>query len=204
MLNNPAAELEQDFTHIRKYYDVEIKVDLKPDGSKIPVTDANKLEYVELLLQDKYFGGRKKEMEELRRGFFSIVPEKCVRILTPNELLDRISGVDTFNVEQLKKNVTYEGYSSTSEIIQWFWQEVTSFDFKERQTFLHFLTGTYKLPHGLKNYSFTIERVYDTNRLPVAHTCFNTLDLPEYTTYTVFREKFRTAVFEGNDNYGIM
>jgi hypothetical protein len=75
-------------------------------------------------------------------------------------------------VEQLKKNVTYEGYSSTSEIIQWFWQEVTSFDFKERQTFLHFLTGTYKLPHGLKNYSFTIERVYDTNRLPVAHTWY--------------------------------
>jgi hypothetical protein len=67
------------------------------------------------------------------------------------------------------------------------------------------------LPHGLKNYSFTIERVYDTDRLPVAHTwylfvllSFNTLDLPEYTTYAVFKNKFRMAVFEGNDNYGIM
>jgi E3 ubiquitin-protein ligase HUWE1 len=58
-------------------------VELKPDGKNIPVTDANKDEYIELMLQDKYFGGRHKEMEELRKGFFSIVPEKCVRILTP-------------------------------------------------------------------------------------------------------------------------
>ena len=84
MLTNPVAELEQDFTNIRKYYDAEVKVDLKPDGKNIPVIDTNKLEYIDLLLHDKYFGGRKKEMEELRRGFFSIVPEKCVRILTPN------------------------------------------------------------------------------------------------------------------------
>lgn len=67
-----------------------------------------------MLLKEKYFGGREHEMKELRKGFFSIVPEKVIKILTPNELLDRISGVDTFNgtylsnsVEQLKKNVTY-------------------------------------------------------------------------------------------------
>lgn len=58
MLTNPVAELEQDFTNIRRYYDIDIKVDLKPNGKDIPVTDENKLEYIDLLLRDKYFGGR--------------------------------------------------------------------------------------------------------------------------------------------------
>jgi E3 ubiquitin-protein ligase HUWE1 len=62
MKTNPVEGLELDFTRIRKYYDAEVHVDLKPDGKNIPVTDANKNEYIELMLQDKYFGGRRKEM----------------------------------------------------------------------------------------------------------------------------------------------
>ncbi len=60
MLANQVDELELDFTSIRRHYDVEFTVELKPDGRKLPVTDANKLEYIELLLKDKYFGGRER------------------------------------------------------------------------------------------------------------------------------------------------
>ena len=66
----------------------------------------------------------------------------------------------------------YEGYSSFSEVIKWFWELVESFSEKDKQTLLYFLTGTHKVPLGLKNYDLTIERVHDTSRLPVAHTWY--------------------------------
>lgn len=33
---------------------------------------------------------------------------------------------------------------------------------------------------------------------------FNTLDLPEYPTKDILEKKLLTAIFEGNDNFGIM
>jgi len=42
----------------------------------------------------------------------------------------------------------------------------------------------------------------DTDRLPSAHTCFNQLDLPEYSSYEKLRERLLTAVREGNEGFG--
>lgn len=56
-------------------------------------------------------------------------------------------------------------------------------------TFIQFVTGSPKISVFNSNFSITIEKAYDTNCLPVAHTwyemllcSFNTLDLPEYAT----------------------
>lgn len=39
-----------------------------------------------------------------------------------------------------------------------------------------------------------VERRADTALLPVAHTCFRTLDVPDYPSKTVLREKLVTAI----------
>lgn len=56
-------------------------------------------------------------------------------------------------------------------------------------TFIQFVTGSPKISVFNSNFSITIEKAYDINCLPVAHTwyicfnnSFNTLDLPEYST----------------------
>ena len=41
---------------------------------------------------------------------------------------------------------------------------------------------------------FTIEKLGNPDRLPRAHTCFNRLDLPQYPSYTVLRDKLVTAI----------
>ena len=39
-------------------------------------------------------------------------------------------------------------------------------------------------------------------RLPSAHTCFNQLDLPVYSTMEELREKLTIAIKEGSEGFG--
>jgi len=42
-------------------------------------------------------------------------------------------------------------------------------------------TGSFKVPYGgFKNFPLKIDRGVSPESLPVAHTCFNQIDLPEY------------------------
>lgn len=49
---------------------------------------------------------------------------------------------------------------------------------------------------------FNIHKAYGTSRLPSAHTCFNQLDLPEYPSEEILREKLLTAIREGSEGFG--
>ena len=72
--------------------------------------------------------------------------------------------------------------------------------------FLQFITGAPKVSIYNHNFSFVIEKPYGDgeNRLPVAHTCFNTLELPEYKTKEILEKKLTQAIYEGNDSFGIL
>lgn len=55
---------------------------------------------------------------------------------------------------------------------------------EQRKQFLQFTTGSDRAPvNGLKNLPINIGRHGpDTDRLPTAHTCFNHLLIPEYSS----------------------
>jgi E3 ubiquitin-protein ligase HUWE1 len=42
----------------------------------------------------------------------------------------------------------------------------------------------------------------DDARLPAAHTCFNQLDLPLYSSRAVLREKLLYAIHQGAEGFG--
>lgn len=86
-----------------------------------------------------------------------------------------------------------------------------SFSQEERALFLQFVTGTAKVPldgfkalqgsDGVKR--FNIHKAHNgAHLLPTAHTCFNQLDLPEYSTEEVLREKLLVAIKEGGQGFG--
>lgn len=84
---------------------------------------------------------------------------------------------------KLKKKAKYEeGYSESSDMIKWLWEILSKFNQTEMNQFIQFLTGSPKVSIYDPNFGFVVEKTYgeDVERLPVAHTCFNTLDLPEY------------------------
>jgi len=47
-----------------------------------------------------------------------------------------------------------------------------------------------------------IHKVNDTHSLPTSHTCFNQLDLPEYKSKEILREKLFLAITEGKEGFG--
>lgn len=50
---------------------------------------------------------------------------------------------------------------------------------------------------------FQIHRAHGgSDRLPSAHTCFNQLDLPEYTSREQLKERLLLAIREGHDGFG--
>ena len=53
---------------------------------------------------------------------------------------------------------------------------------------------------------FSIHKAYggngSTTLLPTAHTCFNQLDLPEYSSYEELRDKLLMAINEGSEGFG--
>lgn len=101
-----------------------------------------------------------------------------------------ISGLPTIDIVDLKRNTEVEGYIKTDQVIIWLFEVLESFDMTLRTAFLQFVTGTSRVPSegfkGLNGYSglqkFKIQKEFDIQKLPRAHTCFNTLDLPPYPT----------------------
>ena len=56
--------------------------------------------------------------------------------------------------------------------------------------------------HG--NQRFSIHKAYGgDNSLPSAHTCFNQLDLPEYSSEANLRSKLVMAIREGGEGFGL-
>jgi len=79
-------------------------------------------------------------------------------------------------------------------------------DRAEKGNLLQFVTGSSKVPaegfSGLQGMngpeSFQVTRIVtnDPMRLPQGHTCFNQLDLPEYPSKEVLRERLTLAITE--------
>ena len=49
---------------------------------------------------------------------------------------------------------------------------------------------------------FNVHKAYGSHLLPSAHTCFNQLDLPEYSSEAETREKLLIAIKEGSVGFG--
>ena len=75
-------------------------------------------------------------------------------------------------VKELRSNTEYTGgYSELSLCVQWFWETMLELDEKMKHKFLFFLSGSYKVPSGkYKDLGFTIQKIFDVDKLPVAHT----------------------------------
>ena len=93
------------------------------------------------------------------------------------------------------------GYSAEHPTIVNFWSVFhEDLSEAEKRNFLLFLSGSDRIPFvGMKAVAMTIQRTSDVSYLPVAHTCFNLLDLPEYATREKLSYKLKKAIrhFEG-------
>jgi E3 ubiquitin-protein ligase HERC4 len=79
--------------------------------------------------------------------------------------------------------------------IRWFWEVFHDLSLEDKKSFLLFLTGSDRIPiQGMKAIKILIQPTTDNKFLPVAHTCFNLLDLPRYQTKEKLKYKLTQAI----------
>ncbi|KAL2861423.1 hypothetical protein BJX68DRAFT_260250 [Aspergillus pseudodeflectus] len=186
-------------------------IDLIENGRNIPVTQENKEEYVQKVVDYRLVVSVREQLDNFLIGFHEIIPPELISIFNEQELELLISGLPEIEVDDWKANTEYHNYSASSPQIQWFWRAVRSFDKEERAKLLQFVTGTSKVPlngfkelEGMNGVSrFNIHRDYgNKDRLPSSHTCFNQLDLPEYDSYETLRQRLYIAMTTGSEYFG--
>jgi len=123
-----------------------------------------------------------------------------------NELELLISGMPTIDFDKLKASVRYSLWSPSDEVVQWFWAAVESFNDGERTRLLQFITGSSQLPSGgfqALNPPIIISKSYaQTDSLPQAATCFNRLNLPNYSSFAKLQERLLYGINEGSEGFG--
>ena len=196
-----------EFGHVRS-------VDLIPGGSDVPVTQANKKDYVRLVCEYKMTTSITPQVESFMKGFHELIPPDLLGSLFDDKELELlISGLPAINLSDLKANTEYVNYSVSSPQIQWLWKLLDE-EFSQEQLawFLQFVTGSTQVPlEGFKALvgmrgpqKFSVHKAYGSHRLPTAHTCFNQLDLPEYDNPHQLRDKLIKAVTEAHEGFGFI
>jgi len=186
-------------------FGVKQTIELKPNGANIPVTDENKQEYVNLMIEHSINAGVEEQLKVFRNGLYEIIPSDLISIFDERELELLISGVSEINVDDWESNTDYRTYKKDDKTVIYFWKCVREFENEMRARLLQFVTGTSRIPvTGFKDLQgsdgprhFTIEKAGSPDDLPKSHTCFNRIDLPPYNSYEQLKQKLTLAIEEG-------
>lgn len=205
MLENDITDvIDETFTTTEERFGEMVTVELKPGGADIPVTEENKKEYVDCVVEYRISRRVKDQFEAFMSGFSELIPQDLINVFDERELELLIGGMSEIDVDDWAKFTDYRGYEVNDEVVQWFWKCVRSWPPERKSRLLQFATGTSRIPvNGFKDLQgsdgprrFTIEKSGDPSQLPKSHTCFNRIDLPPYKDYATLEQKLTLAVEE--------
>lgn len=183
-------------------------VDLVPGGSNIRVTNKNKLQYLDQLAQYHLATCVKDEVENFLKGLNELIPDNLLSIFDENELELLMCGMGTYSLADFKIHHTVTDPSPTfNKVLDWFWTVVAGFTEEQMARLLQFTTGSSQLPpggFGELNPKVQLSPYHRHNALPIAHTCFNQLCLPNCDNIEQFHKNLLTAINEGNQGFGMV
>ncbi|RVD86712.1 uncharacterized protein DFL_004974 [Arthrobotrys flagrans] len=183
-------------------------VDLKPNGSQIPVTSSNKLEYIHLVSRYKLAVQGKQQTNAFLKGLSSIISPRWLSMFNQSELQTLVGGNESpLDIDDLRKNTVYGGIYTIGddkqehETIKMFWRVMKRLRESDKRAVLKFVTSVSRAPllgFGSLNPRFSIRDAgSDSTRLPSTSTCVNLLKLPRYPSETVLEEKLLYAANAG-------
>jgi len=173
-------------------------IELCPDGKQIDVTFDNKEEFIAAVIRQR-LNESNKQIEHMKRGLNMICQHRILSLFTCYDLEKMICGDPNIDIELLRAHSIYQGgISSGSSVVKYFWNTLHSFTQHERQLFLRFVWGRNRLPAtdndwGSETFSIKALNV-STDSLPIAHTCFFSIDLPPYKSFKQCRDKLLYAI----------
>jgi E3 ubiquitin-protein ligase HERC4 len=156
LLDYTATDLQDTFSLFfeisRNDFGEEKVVELKPNGSKIPVTQDNKQEYVNLYIDYIFNTSIKKKYTAFHEGFMRVCGGRVLQLFHSHELMAVVVGNENYDWTALEDSAEYKnGYSSSDKTIRWFWQVIHEMSLQDKKKFLLFLTGSDRIPiQGMK------------------------------------------------------
>ncbi|KAF0765438.1 ubiquitin-protein ligase E3A isoform X1 [Aphis craccivora] len=172
--------------------------DLIDNGDNVTVNHMNKKEFVNKYADFLLNESIGIQFNAFYRGFQNVMEESPLQYLFwPEELEQIVCGSKVFDMSELEETTLYEGgYHKDTEVIKFFWEFAHALPRASQQKLLQFTTGSDRVPvGGLGKLKLTITRNgSDSDRLPTAHTCFNILLLPEYSSKDKLDERLSKAI----------
>merc|ERR1712054_462546 len=174
-------------------------VELVSGGASMKLTFQNRHRYVALLLHFRLHE-LDRQLAAIRRGLSCIVPLRILQLFTWTQVEELVAGKPEVDLEELKRHTEYRQYTPNSPVIKWFWEALESLTHLERTDFIRFVWGRSRLPLKGRPWpqSFKIQRCPGgDNALPQTHTCFFSIELPEYSSAEITKKRIHTAITYG-------
>jgi len=173
-------------------------VELKKDGSNTAVSFATRAEFVELSIRARLHEAN-KQIRSMQKGLNAVVPIRMLTLFSWYDLEVMVCGNPTIDIEMLYRHTLYSSaLNSTHPLVAFLFETLRSFNSEERQMFLRFVWGRNRLPASDADWTqqFTVNTLAsDEKALPIAHTCFFSIDLPPYSTAETLRNKLLYAIY---------
>ncbi|KAJ3337229.1 hypothetical protein HDU93_001419 [Gonapodya sp. JEL0774] len=198
-------DLSLSFTVSEQEFGQTRNVDLIKNGSQIPVTNENRIQYIYLVASYKLNTQIAKQSAAFFAGLKDIVNPRWLRMFNQKELQMLLSGSSSPDIDlvDLRRNVVYAGgFDESHPTVANFWKIVErDFTPEEQRLLVRFVTSCSRPPLlGFRelNPKFSIRTGgEDESRLPTASTCVNLLKLPAYKDENALRTKLRYAINSG-------
>ena len=116
------------------------------------------------------------------QALMDLSPEAApfLRLLSPMDWSVLLCGEDNLKPEDVVEVLEYNGYPPRSMIPKWLPQTILQFSPDNLRRFLIFCTGAPSLPpKSVGNLAIVVQYNRASKALPIAHTCFYKLDLPD-------------------------
>jgi hypothetical protein len=185
------------------------EAELCPGGAERPVTGADAPAFAAAYAAWLLRAGVARQAAAFARGFAAVLragaPPRAVALLAPEELEALLVGDASLDFGALEAGCEYAPpLSADAPLARHFWRAAHALDEGDKKRLLAFATGSDRVPvGGLRDVPLRLQRNGDGDaRLPTAHTCFNTLMLPEYTCFEALRDKLALAL-ANHEGFGL-
>ncbi|XP_076003795.1 putative E3 ubiquitin-protein ligase HERC3 isoform X2 [Genypterus blacodes] len=206
LLDYEDSDLEETFcltfSITRENYGMTEIKELIPGGESVTVDKNNRKEFVDAYLRYVFTDSASSQYSAFASGFLKVCGGEILSLFQPSELMAMVVGNNNYNWEEMEKNASYKGeYTTTHPTVRLFWEVFHEFPLEKKKQFLLFLTGSDRIPiHGMESLRIIIQSTTaEEHYLPVAHTCYNLLDMPRYQTKDILHRRLTQAVeqYEG-------
>ena len=158
------------------------------------------------LASQALFNQSKQQVAAIRKGLGQIVPLDSLCLFTWKEVETLVCGNPDVDVELLKRTCDYDGLSKTDPRVTFFWAAFERFTEQQRRDFLSYTWGrTRLLPAALMERSrgsdYACLKLSPGESgdnadlaLPIVHTCFFQMELPNYSSADIAYERILYAI----------